>query len=72
MSAAKQPTAPAAEPESAQSRKFRAKVLATADAILAHRGQHGIYGELTVKFSQQNGELTGARIVDETILKPGD
>lgn len=63
---------PAVRTESIQSQKFRIKVLAVADAIIQARAKSGVYGEVTVKFSTQNGELTGAKILEETNFKPGD
>lgn len=59
-------------PEVAQNERFVRQVLALIVANCEHRGQHGIYGEVAVKFRYLDGVITEAKLVEETILKPLD
>lgn len=51
---------------------FLRKLLASLHAAVEKRGDSGVFGELTVKITQQNGVITGAKVLEEAILKPSD
>jgi hypothetical protein len=51
---------------------FLRKLLAAVHAAVGQRGESGKFGEVTVKISQQAGRITGAKVLEETILKPDD
>lgn len=55
-----------------ENEEFLRKVLASAHDAITHRASSGVFGELTIKISQQGGRITGAKVVEETVLKPGD
>jgi len=52
--------------------RFVRKVLALISANAEHRTEHQSYGEVVVKFTYSKGEITMARMVEETIIKPGE
>lgn len=51
---------------------FLRKLLASVVAAVEQRERAGTYGELTVKIAQEGGRIKGAKILEESILKPGD
>ena len=55
-----------------QNEKFSRKILAALNAAIEERSKSGTFGELTLKVSHNKGEITGAKVVEETILRPGD
>lgn len=51
---------------------FLRKLLSSLNAAVETREKAGTYGEITVKIAQQDGRITGAKVLEETILKPTD
>lgn len=51
---------------------FLNKLLASVVAAVEAREKAGVYGELTIKISQESGRIKGAKILEEAILKPED
>ncbi len=50
--------------------RLLAQAMAALEAMMAHRMRHQAYGEVTVSFLWKNGEVTEARVKEETILRP--
>lgn len=51
---------------------FMTKILKSLSAAVEVRGEAGVYGEVTVKLTQNEGLITQARVLEETILRPAD
>ena len=57
---------------SGKNERFVRDVLRLISANAEHRTEHKSYGEVVVKFTYAKGEITMARMVEETIIKPGE
>lgn len=51
---------------------FTRRLLATLHAAIQERSRKGVFGELTFKVTHNKGQITGAKVVEETIIRPGD
>jgi hypothetical protein len=51
---------------------FLVKLFASLNAAVKKRESAGVFGELTVKITQQDGVIIHAKVLEESILKPED
>lgn len=51
---------------------FLRSLLAAFHVSVETRGKVGAFGEITLKLTQKNGRIEGAKILEEAIMRPGE